>query len=259
MIPIVTYANVPSDHLPASRRSNSVASRLHQAIGADVPVGVVAGPCVIGYLLNWGLFGVLCAQVFLYYLAFPRDRRSVKTLVYSLLVLDFVQIVVVTNDIFIKYSLEFTNVQGLWAMRHAWFSIPMMSAINATAVQLFFAHRITMLSESKSLGLLVAIMAITAGTGGITTGVQAKIIDNFAEIATKARAALTIWLTVSGACDLAIAVCMTVILYKKKPCLNPESETNDVVTKIIRLVVHSQVHIRSHLQALAPTEPNSSL
>ncbi|KAF9254145.1 hypothetical protein L218DRAFT_806836, partial [Marasmius fiardii PR-910] len=106
---------------------------------------------LIGYFLNWGLFGVLCVQVFLYYLAFPNDKKSMKLLVYFLLALDVIQTVIITNDAFQKYGIEFSNPAGLAKMRNAWLSIPTISAINGTAVQLFFAYRIATLSGSKFL------------------------------------------------------------------------------------------------------------
>ncbi|KAJ8092669.1 hypothetical protein PM082_006997 [Marasmius tenuissimus] len=205
----------------------------------DVQVSTAQGLILklIGYFLNWGLYGVLCLQVFLYYLAFKRDKWVVKALVYGLLILDTVQTVLITYDVYIKYGLEYGNVAGLAAMRNAWLSIPTISALNATVVQLFFAYRIWKLSGSGILGMFVAVLAIAAGVGGVITGIQAKIIDNLSQVAVKARTALTIWLTITGACDVIIAVCMTVILSRKRSGFN--NSTDDAITKIIRLTVET--------------------
>ncbi|KAK1231963.1 hypothetical protein PQX77_004913 [Marasmius sp. AFHP31] len=160
-----------------------------------------------------------------------------KALVYGLLILDTVQTILITNDAFIKYGLEFAQVEGLSKMRNAWFSIPTISAINGTAVQLFFAYRISKLSESRILGALVAIMAVAGGAGGLAAGIQSRIINNLAQVAVKARTELTIWLTISGACDVIIAICMTAILSRKRSGFN--SATDDAITKIIRLTVET--------------------
>ncbi|KAL0574086.1 hypothetical protein V5O48_007871 [Marasmius crinis-equi] len=173
----------------------------------------------------------------LYYLAFPRDKRSMKALVYGLLILDTVQTVLITNDAFIKYGLEFSKVSGLSAMRNAWFSIPTISAINGTAVQLFFAWRISKLSESNILGGVVALLSIAGGAGGLAAGIQSRIINNLAVVAVQARTSLTIWLTISGACDVIIAICMVVILSKKRSGFN--TATDDAITRIIRLTVET--------------------
>ncbi|KAJ8089955.1 hypothetical protein PM082_018533 [Marasmius tenuissimus] len=203
----------------------------------SVPIGAVAGPYILIYCLNWGLFGVLCVQVFLYYLAFSRDRWTVKVLAYGVLITETVQTILITNDAFTKFGLEFSNVKGLAAMRHHWFSIPVLTSINATAVQLFFAHHIWKLSRSRILGLGVAFLAIVEGVSGIVTGVQAKIINDLATVAIKARVAGTIWLIVSAVCDVMIAVCMTVILSRKKSGFNVQ--TDDAITKVIRLFIET--------------------
>ncbi|KAG7087796.1 hypothetical protein E1B28_013737 [Marasmius oreades] len=212
-------------------------SMISERAEAAPPIGAVAGPHLIGYFLNWGLFGVLCVQVFLYYLAFPKDRKSMKLLVYFLLALDTVQTILITNDAFEKYGLEFSNPAGLSKMRNAWFSIPTISAINGTAVQLFFAYRIATLSGSKILGGFVALLAVTGGAGGLAAGVKSRIVNNLATIAVKARTELTIWLSISGACDVIIAVCMVVILSRKKTGFN--TATDDAITRIIRLTVET--------------------
>ncbi|KAL0063341.1 hypothetical protein AAF712_009736 [Marasmius tenuissimus] len=169
--------------------------------------------------------------------AVRRDGWTVKILVYGLFVLEVVQTIVITCDVFVKYGLNFGNVEGLTAMRHNWFSIPTISAINGTAVQLFFAYRIAKLSESRTLGVLVAILAITGGTAGIVAGVQSKIINDLAKVAVHARTALTVWLTITGACDVIIAISMTMILSNKRLGFN--IETDDAITKIIQLIVET--------------------
>ncbi|KAJ8092667.1 hypothetical protein PM082_006995 [Marasmius tenuissimus] len=200
-------------------------------------IGPMAGPVLIGYLLNWGLFGVLVVQVFLYYLAFPRDKWTMKALVYGLFLMDAAQSVLVTHEAFVKYGLGFGNVRALAEVGTGWLSFPIIGAINAIAVQLFFAHRIMRLSESKLLAALIAILAIIGGAGGLTTGVQAKIVNNLPQLSAKAKVAITIWLTTTAACDLVIAAAMTLILSKKRTGFN--AKTDDVITNIIRLTVET--------------------
>ncbi|KAK1216953.1 hypothetical protein PQX77_020400 [Marasmius sp. AFHP31] len=221
-------------------------------------IGPMAGPVaiikLIGYLLNWGLFGVLVVQVFLYYLAFPRDKWTMKALVYGLFLMDTAQSILVTHEAFVKYGLGFGNVRALAEVGTGWLSFPIIGAINAITVQLFFAHRIVRLSESKILGALIAIvrnsslgcepgftkfsqLAIIGGAGGLTTGVQAKIINNLPQLSAKAKVAITIWLTTTAACDIVIAAAMTLILSKKRTGFN--AKTDDVITNIIRLTVET--------------------
>ncbi|KAL0067043.1 hypothetical protein AAF712_005827 [Marasmius tenuissimus] len=160
-----------------------------------------------------------------------------KALVYGLFLMDAAQSVLVTHEAFVKYGLGFGNVRALAEVGTGWLSFPIIGAINAIAVQLFFAHRIMRLSESKLLAALVAILAIIGGAGGLTTGVQAKIINNLPQLSAKAKVAITIWLTTTAACDLVIAAAMTLILSKKRTGFN--AKTDDVITNIIRLTVET--------------------
>ncbi|KAF9256988.1 hypothetical protein L218DRAFT_880533, partial [Marasmius fiardii PR-910] len=113
---------------------------------------------IIGYFLNWGFFGALCVQVFLFYWAFPKDKLYLKLIVYVLFALDIVQTALITRDAFFKFGTHFGDVTIFASLENLWFSVFVINAINSAIVQLFFAYRITVLSKSKALGALVAIV-----------------------------------------------------------------------------------------------------
>ncbi|PFH48145.1 hypothetical protein AMATHDRAFT_107132, partial [Amanita thiersii Skay4041] len=52
----------------------------------------------LGNLLNWWLFGALSVQIYLYYLAFPKDRIWNKVIVYTIYFLEVVHTIVLTVD-----------------------------------------------------------------------------------------------------------------------------------------------------------------
>ncbi|KIL71301.1 hypothetical protein M378DRAFT_211073, partial [Amanita muscaria Koide BX008] len=47
----------------------------------------------VGNLINWLLHGVLTVQVYLYYLAFPNDRKWTKAAVYTVYILETIQVI----------------------------------------------------------------------------------------------------------------------------------------------------------------------
>ncbi|KIL71292.1 hypothetical protein M378DRAFT_65283, partial [Amanita muscaria Koide BX008] len=47
----------------------------------------------VGNLINWLLHGVLTVQVYLYYLAFPNDRKWTKAAVYAVYILETIQVI----------------------------------------------------------------------------------------------------------------------------------------------------------------------
>ncbi|KAI9451311.1 hypothetical protein BJY52DRAFT_1298465, partial [Lactarius psammicola] len=60
----------------------------------------VAAPLLLGPLFNWALYGILCVQIYVYSCNFPKDRRSVKFLVYFVFVLETAQTVLTGADIY---------------------------------------------------------------------------------------------------------------------------------------------------------------
>ncbi|KAG7086263.1 hypothetical protein E1B28_002230 [Marasmius oreades] len=199
-----------------------------------------AGFHIVGYLLNWGFFGALCVQVFLYYWAFPKDKLFLKLIVYGLFALDIIQTALITSDAFLKFGTHFGNVTIFASLKNLWLSVFVINAITGAIVQLFFAYRISVLSKSRILGALVALLAVAGCAAGIASGVQAKIskLNNLAAIAYSTRAEVSAWLSTSAACDIVITTSMVIILSQNRGTgLNPE--TDDAVKKIIWLTVET--------------------
>ncbi|KAF9260913.1 hypothetical protein L218DRAFT_1050362 [Marasmius fiardii PR-910] len=209
--------------------------------GRDAPPPPeTAGYHIVGYFLNWGLFGTLCVQVFLYYLAFPKDKLSMKLVVYVLLALDIVQTVLITRDAFFKFGTHFADTSIFPHLENLWLSVFIINAINGAIVQMFFAYRIASLSKSRVLGIAVAILALAGGAAGIASGIRGKL-SKFNTLATNAlNTRVEVWLSISAACDVLIATSMVTILSRRrKSGLNPV--TDDAVSKIIWLTVETAV------------------
>ncbi|KIP08630.1 hypothetical protein PHLGIDRAFT_69091, partial [Phlebiopsis gigantea 11061_1 CR5-6] len=84
---------------------------------------------LLGSLFNWGLFGVLSLQVYLYHYAFPNDGPFRKILVSIVYVLDTAQTFVVTGDVFQVYAKHYGEVDQLSAMHNEWLAVPVFSSI----------------------------------------------------------------------------------------------------------------------------------
>ncbi|KAF9460670.1 hypothetical protein BDZ94DRAFT_1169258, partial [Collybia nuda] len=194
---------------------------------------------LVGYLLSWGLYGALSVQVYIYYLAFPKDRLAHKLLVYGVFLVETLQAVLVAHDVFASFVDGFDNFQVLTDMHFAWFTMPVLSGIVALCVQLFYAFRIVTLSKSKVLALLQMAGALISGVEGVRAGNLLKLTSKldhighavsrrfFVRIITKALG--------SGVCDIVIAVCMA--FYLSRMDSGSVKSTHAAVSKIIRLVV----------------------
>ncbi|KAK0451652.1 hypothetical protein EV421DRAFT_1731468 [Armillaria borealis] len=148
-----------------------------QPVPAGHPIAELSGP--IAALLNWGLFGTLSVQLYLYYLAFPNDRRFTKYLVYGIYVIEFVQTMFITHDVFATFGYGFGDMDALTAKHLYWFTVPIMSAIAAGIGQVFYAYRIFILSKSRIISIFIVCISLTNYVASMFTGVysfQAGII-----------------------------------------------------------------------------------
>ncbi|KAF8879468.1 hypothetical protein BD779DRAFT_1150238 [Infundibulicybe gibba] len=177
-------------------------------------VGASTGPLLLGYLFNWGLYGILSVQVYLYYLAFPKDRLSTKCLVFGTYLVETIQTILITHDIYDSFGSGFGNLTVLGSIQLEWLGVPIISGIVACAVQIFFAYRIFILSRSKLLGSVVCVIAVTQCGAGIAQGIQALQLHDFSNAQTKAFVSCIIWGAGSAGCDIIITISMTYYLSK---------------------------------------------
>ncbi|KLO08560.1 hypothetical protein SCHPADRAFT_1000869 [Schizopora paradoxa] len=201
-----------------------------------VNVTTVSGPLLLGYLFNWGLFGVLSVQVYFYYLAFPRDRRLTKWLVCGIYILELSQTILLTHDAFGTYAIHYGDDGFLNNMQLIPLSVPIFSGMVSCAVQMHYGYLLRKLSGSRLLGFAVAFFAIAQCTAAFVQGVQAFIVNDISALATKAFASETIWLAGSAICDLIIASGMTYILLQKDTRL---PATHALITKLVRVIVET--------------------
>ncbi|PBK84793.1 hypothetical protein ARMGADRAFT_943024, partial [Armillaria gallica] len=192
---------------------------------------------IVGCLLNWGLFGTLSVQLYLYYLAFPDDRQSTKYLVYGVYVIELVQMMLIAHDAFAMYGYGFGDIDALTRLNYNWLSVPIMSAIVACVGQVFYAYRIFIVSRSRIIPILVICVSLTSSVAAVILGIytfqasDASGMDN-----RKTQIAAGIWCGASSLCDILIAICMTYYLMRSTTNFR---RTQMLVTKIICLTIET--------------------
>ncbi|KDR68692.1 hypothetical protein GALMADRAFT_78071, partial [Galerina marginata CBS 339.88] len=113
---------------------------------------------LVGYLLNWGLLGILSTQVYFYYLAFPKDLTQSKTLVYGVYLFEIVQTLMLTQTCFATFATGFGNLNAINNIGVIWFAVPIMSSLVAFVVQTFYAYRIGLLSRSIVVPIVILLV-----------------------------------------------------------------------------------------------------
>ncbi|KAL0575936.1 hypothetical protein V5O48_006048 [Marasmius crinis-equi] len=204
----------------------------------DIPptISHVTGPLLLGFMFNWGLFGVLSVQTYLYYTAFPRDRLAFQLLVYGIYIIETIQTVMITWDAFQNFAFGFGNVGALDQMNLIWLDCCIFDGLVAFCVQVYFAFRLYLLSKYRILPVIITLMALAQVSGAIATGIIAKMVGAFSRIREPCFIPAMFWLGGSAACDVAIAVSMIYVLSRYNEGFH---ETRDLVRRLIRLTMET--------------------
>ncbi|SJK98154.1 uncharacterized protein ARMOST_01415 [Armillaria ostoyae] len=197
----------------------------------------VSGPLIVGYLLHWGLFGTLSVQLYLYYLAFPKDRQFIKCLVYGIYIVEFVQTALVAHDALAMFGFGFGDLEALTRIHFNWLIVPIMTTIPACVGQGFYSYRIFVLSRSRTVPALVSCVSLTSSVAAIITGVYSFQAGNITKLNNrKTSIVVGIWYGSTALCDIVIAICMTYYLTRHNTGFR---QTQILVTKIIRLTIET--------------------
>ncbi|KAJ8091684.1 hypothetical protein PM082_020919 [Marasmius tenuissimus] len=189
-------------------------------------------------MFNWGLFGVLSVQTYMYYSAFPNDALKFQALVYGVYLVETVQTILVTHDAFQTFAFGYGNIFSLNSVQLIWFHACVLPGLVAFTVQIYFAYRIFLLSRSKIVSIIIAVTALMEFIAAVTTGVMAKQNATFSGVAEDKTMipVVGVWLAGSAFCDILIAMSMTYVLSKYDGSF---AETRDRVNRIIRLTMET--------------------
>ncbi|KAI0077533.1 hypothetical protein K474DRAFT_1707280 [Panus rudis PR-1116 ss-1] len=201
-------------------------------------IAQLTGPLFLGHLFNWGLFGALTVQTYVYYLAFPNDRVVPKTLVAFVYVLEVLQTVLATKDAFRNFGTGWGNMVDLDAVGLLWFSVPFLGSIISSTAQLFYAWRIWILSKKIWISVLIVALSLTQLVAGLYTGVIAHIIGEFSEGEFERLSVRNtiVWLGGTALCDVILAGSMIYFLNRANTGFR---QTATLITKFIRVTVET--------------------
>ncbi|GLB39817.1 hypothetical protein LshimejAT787_0703270 [Lyophyllum shimeji] len=212
---------------------------IHAIMSASLPADIVksSGPLILGYILNWGLFGVVSIQVYYYYIAFPRDRLYCKCLVYGVYILETLQTVVITHDAFASFGVGFGSFEALDNIQYTCLSIPILSGIVGCVVQVFYAYRINLLSRSRVIGYAIATISVVGCIAGIVTGAKSFEIGRLSKLTqTTVFISAGFWWGCCALCDVTIAVVMTYLLSRHDTGFR---STHLMITRLTRLTIET--------------------
>ncbi|PBK66304.1 hypothetical protein ARMSODRAFT_1021505 [Armillaria solidipes] len=201
-----------------------------QPVPAGYPIAELSGPYIVGCLLNWGLFGTLSVQLYLYYLAFPNDRRFTKYTVYGIYVIEFVQTIFVAYDMFATFGYGFGDMDVLTGVHFYWLTDTLLGAVGLLCIPDLHSVKVTNHLNIYHLSIITVIHSFQAG--------DISNLNNW-----EILIAVGIWCGASTLGDILIAICMT--YYASSFSLSLMRSTTNfrrtrmLVTKIIRLTIET--------------------
>jgi len=193
---------------------------------ADNPGSYVSGTgtLFIAYLLSWGLYGVLCVQAYVYYLAFPSDKRLHKWLVYTVYFIETIDTIFLTYDALADYR----NVFGLSAsasssstsspVQFSWLRMYIFGGIVTCLVQSYYASHLNSLRRSKVFTIAILLSTFTQCVAGFVAGII-QSHHNFYTIATRTNISVEIYIfgIASAVCGIIISAFMAHQLLWRDP------------------------------------------
>ncbi|PBK82095.1 hypothetical protein ARMGADRAFT_1001955 [Armillaria gallica] len=198
----------------------------------------LTGPLFIGCFLSLILYAILCDQVYIYYISFPKDNLASKTVVYLLWLTETVQTATNIYYTFDRFCYNFGNLSGLDDVSITWFTIPILSGFVGCIAQLFYAWRMYKLSKkARWLCIALSVIAFTQFVASIFDGIQVRNSSRYSNLRDNSTLKVTtiIWLGGSVLCDTAIALCMTYLLSRSQTGL----KSTRILSRLIRLTIET--------------------
>ncbi|KAI9452256.1 hypothetical protein F5148DRAFT_515543 [Russula earlei] len=196
-----------------------------------IPPGIpnveeIAAPQLLGGLFNWGLYGVLAAQTYVYSYNFPRDKRNIKLL-----------------DLYYWFVSGFGNINHLVSPNLGFFDVPIVGTVVSLTVQFFFMYRIFVISKRKASWLCVIIIlcSIVSAIAAIAGGSYTRVRGRFATGRILKMLALTSMVgnTIS---DICIASALVYYLTKQRSTdRDGFNYSGHALESIVRLTVETNI------------------
>ncbi|KAJ7827904.1 hypothetical protein B0H14DRAFT_3719960 [Mycena olivaceomarginata] len=163
-------------------------------------VGKITIPLFVGTVLNWCLLGALAVQVYIYILAFPKDRPVNKLLIALVFTAELLQTLGDSRNAIDYFGISYGNLDALDQVRWGWFSVPVLGSTIACCGQMFFAWRIWIIGRAWYTPALIAVWI-----AGILTGVDIVRAGRYSQLqANRLRPEPIVWLSATAAADLII-------------------------------------------------------
>ncbi|ESK96156.1 hypothetical protein Moror_7297 [Moniliophthora roreri MCA 2997] len=201
----------------------------------------ITASLLLGAMFNWALWGVLGCQTYLYHIYFPNDKAAFKYLIYGVFLFETAQTALNTHDTYIWFSRGFGDFLNFTKVLTSPLNTPMMGAVIALVVQLFYAHRIWTLRKSWLWFCMLLVGITLAQTGGaFYGGIRAFQAGSFVKAQTDPsnRRAVYVWLIGEAVADVLIAAAMVYLMILRRG-QSHRFRSHGILARVVTITVES--------------------
>ncbi|KAJ7034042.1 hypothetical protein C8F04DRAFT_1102892 [Mycena alexandri] len=202
---------------------------------ASTGVELLFGPLLIGVLLGTAVYGVMAVQMLRYYQMYKKDAHWIRYFLLYLFIVESVnlavQIGIVYEPLIVRYGTQQALITSPLLLPGDAISIVMAS----TPIQLFTAWRISVITGSIVIPLLISALAVVSFGGAVLVTIFVTIRNEFQEFQSFSWAVI-IWLISSAVVDVLIAAKLTHSLSTRRTGF---SAMDGQINRLIRLTVQT--------------------
>ncbi|KAI0086791.1 hypothetical protein BDY19DRAFT_995536 [Irpex rosettiformis] len=139
-------------------------------------LGPTFGVMLIGNVLSFALWGVICMQAFLYYSTYPNDSTFTKVFIFALWAMDTASVVLGFVTLWHPLVQHWGSIEAVNANVYDLLHSDWIAAIVTTSVQFFFLWRIYRLGGHFRWKWGVIVFVVIAGLYQLAAGIAFDVI-----------------------------------------------------------------------------------
>ncbi|KZT69734.1 hypothetical protein DAEQUDRAFT_765320 [Daedalea quercina L-15889] len=181
------------------------------------------------------LFGIVIAQVYIYYTRYQRDALWVKLFVLFLFVCDICSAVFAICWMFFLFISHWGDIavfsQPTWMLA----TDPLLLGLMTCATHFFFARRIKIITENVWLAALVCFFGVGTLAGALGGTIEFLRVESLADLSSLKPIAI-VWLLCAAMGDVIITVILSWSLKRKRSGFK---KTDQIVDRVIRVTIQN--------------------
>ena len=225
---------------------------------------------LLGYLLNWSLYGFEISQLHNYHISFPKERVShawTARLVYTIFLLDTTQILMTTQHAWYALIAGWGDTRALYDPGNSWIAVPLFTSISMLqecerrtaadkCASLLYGTTLLRLEDQAARNLQLdrlprlvnspsyllaqpplypsrSSLSVFQAVSGIIFAAQIQVLSDFSRVREIATTA-TLWLGSEALCDLLITSTVVTFLAVN---VTGYAQTDSLLSKVAKTTV----------------------